>query len=198
VCDRRFAIPLDQVIGVVESAEVTPIPFSPPPFEGLVQAIGQVVPQISLAMLLGLKAIEGGILVVASDLGGSIALRVEHVFEMLQIDREKLILSNPEERAAEPMVFGHFGDGALTCSVLSIEQLTSGELAETAGENGTVLLAPDTVAADRDDQAVTQAEPYLMIALCGHIYAVRIDQVIELIELSTLRPVPAARPGSPA
>ena len=51
---RRFAIPLDQVIGVVESAELTPIPFSPPPFEGLVQAMGQVVPQISLAALSGL------------------------------------------------------------------------------------------------------------------------------------------------
>ncbi len=46
---QRFAIPLDRVIGVTESTFVTPLPFSPPPFEGLVLAMGQVVPQISLA-----------------------------------------------------------------------------------------------------------------------------------------------------
>jgi chemotaxis signal transduction protein len=191
ICGRRFAIPLDQVIGVVESAAVIPIPFSPPPFEGLVQAMGQVVPQISLAALLGLPPVEGGILVVASDRGGSVALRVEHVYAMLQIDREKLVLSDPAQRAEEPMVIGHFGDGSSTCSVLSIEQLTSGELAETAAEYGAVLLAPDIATTERDDQSVTrQAEPYLIISLSGHIYAVKIDQVIELIELSTLRPVP--------
>jgi len=190
---RRFAIPLDQVIGVVESAKVTPIPFSPPPFEGLVQAMGQVVPQISLAALLGLPSADGGILVVASDIGGSVALRVEHVYAMQQIDLEKLVLAAPEERAAEPMVLGHFGDGAMACAVLSMEQLTGGELAETAGEAGAVLLAPDQTPNVTDDQtADRQAEPYLIISLSGHIYAVKIEQVNELIELSSLRPVPRA------
>ena len=36
VRERRFAIPLDRIIGVVESSKITPLPFSPPPFEGLV------------------------------------------------------------------------------------------------------------------------------------------------------------------
>jgi chemotaxis signal transduction protein len=191
VSDRRFAIPLDQVIGVVEGAELTPIPFSPRPFEGLVQAMGQVVPQISLAALLGLPSVAGGTLVVASDLGGSVALRVEQVYAMLQIDRDKLVLAGPEERAKEPMVFGHFGDGPLTCAVLRMEELTSGELAETAGDSGSVLLAPDQTAGPEDDDAVSrQSEPYLIISLSGQIYAVKINQVLELIELSSLRPVP--------
>jgi chemotaxis signal transduction protein len=192
---RRFAIPLDQIIGVVESAELTPIPFSPPPFEGLVQAMGQVVPQISLASLLGLPSIEGGTLVVASDLTGSVALRVEHVYAMLQIDREKLVLADSDMRAIEPMVLGHFDDGAISCSVISMDQLTSGELAETAGEGGAVLLAPDNAVRVKDEQGFDlQAEPYLMISLGGHIYAVKVDQVIELIELSNLRPVPGGPP----
>jgi chemotaxis signal transduction protein len=191
VSDRRFAIPLDQVIGVVESAELTPIPFSPRPFEGLVQAMGQVVPQISLAALLGLPSVAGGTLVVASDLGGSVALRVEQVYAMLQIDRDKLVLAGPDERAKEPMVFGHFGDGPLRCAVLRMEELTSGELAETAGDSGSVLLAPDDAVRTKDDDAaVRQTEPYLIISLSGDIYAVKIDQVLELIELSSLRPVP--------
>jgi chemotaxis signal transduction protein len=189
--DRRFAIPLDQVIGVVESADVTPIPFSPPPFEGLVQAMGQVVPQISLASLLGLPSVDGGTLVVASDLAGSVALRVEQVYAMLQIDRDKLVLAGPEARAKEPMILGHFTDGTTTCAVLSIDELTSGELAETAGEPGAVLLAPDdTIGASNNDAADRQAEPYLMISLAGQIYAIKINQVLELIELSSLRPVP--------
>ena len=37
-----------------------------------------------------------------------------------------------------------------------------------------------------------QAEPYLIVSLSGHIYAVKIELVNELIELSTLRPVPRA------
>jgi chemotaxis signal transduction protein len=195
VCGRRFAIPLDQVIGVSESATVTPIPFSPAPFEGLVKAMGQVVPQISLASLLGLPSASGGTLVVASDLGGSVALRVEHVYAMLQIDRDKLVLADPETRAKEPIVLGHFGEGPLRCSVISMDQLTSGELAETMGEAGAVLLAPDDAANVRDEHAaVRQAEPYLMISLSGHIYAVKIDQVAELVELSSLRPVPRGPP----
>jgi chemotaxis signal transduction protein len=189
--DRRFAIPLDQVIGVVESAEVTPIPFSPAPFEGLVQAMGQVVPQIGLAALLGLPSSDGGTLVVASDLGGSVALRVEQVYAMLQIDRERLVLSDPDSRARQPMILGHFYDGTTTCFVLSINELTSGELADTVGEPGAVLLPPDTILdAGDEDATVRQAEPYLMISLGGHIYAIKINQVLELIELSSLRPVP--------
>ena len=189
--NRRFAIPLDQIIGVVESAELTPIPFSPPPFEGLVQAMGQVVPQINLASLLGLRSAEGGTLVVASDLSGSVALRVEHVYAMLQIDRDKLVLAPPEMRERDPMVLGYCDDGSQTCSIISMDQLISGELSETVAEAGCVLLAPDTRVDARDNQHVDRlTEPYLIISLNEHIYAVKVDQVLELIELSNLRPVP--------
>jgi chemotaxis signal transduction protein len=83
---RLFAVRIDRVIGVVESATITPLPFSPPPFEGLVLAMGQVVPQISLASLFGLASPEGGVVVLISDSGGSVGLRVDHVHSMLQID----------------------------------------------------------------------------------------------------------------
>lgn len=178
LCDRRFALPLDRVIGVVESDKVTPIPFSPPPFEGLVQAMGQIVPQISLAALLGLPAREGGILVVVSDAGGSLALRVEQVFAMLQIDREKF---------AE----GSFSDGPLTHTVIGMDLLTGGALVETSSEAGAVLLAPDIAAPVREgDFAKPGAEPYLIIGVSNQTYAVKLPDVLELIELSSLRPVP--------
>jgi chemotaxis signal transduction protein len=189
--DRRFAIPLDRVIGVVESTTLTPIPFSPSPFEGLVQAMGLVIPQISLAALLDLPHRAGGILVVVSDAGGSVALRVEHVYAMVQIDREKLLLASPGQRAAYPMVLGHFGEGRDACAVISMDDLTSGELAAMASEVGSVLLAPAHPRGGKDEAArEQQVEPYLMVSVSGHIYAVKISRVIELVELSTLRPVP--------
>ena len=42
------------------------------------------------------------------------------------------------------------------------------------------------------DTAKQQAEPYLMIDVSGETYAVKVDHLIELLELSSLRSVPHA------
>ena len=72
--DLTLAIPLDRVIGVVETGPLTPLPYSADAFEGLVDAIGQVMPRINLAKLLGCEQQDGKILVVVMDKGGSLAL----------------------------------------------------------------------------------------------------------------------------
>ena len=194
VSKTRYAVPLDRVIGVVESTKITPLPFSPPPFEGLVLAMGQVMPQISLAALLGHPVQEGGVVVLISDVGGSVGLRVDQVHAMLQVDLEQVVMSTQEERDARPMVIGTFGDGAAACEILSLDHLTTDTLTSVPAETGTVLLASDAnVSGDQDDEAgLQQAEPYLMIDVSGEVYAVKVDQLVELLELSTLRSVPHA------
>ena len=194
VSRRRFAIPLDRVIGVAESTKITPLPFSPPPFEGLVVAMGQVVPQIGLAPLLGLPSSEGGVVVLISDLGGSVGLRVEQVHTILQVDPEHVLLASPEQRAAEPMIIGRFGEGPTACGVLDLDHLTSDTSTMTATESGAVLLATEAVARTVDDDDTTEehAEPYLMIGVSREVYAVKVDHLVELLELSSLRSVPHA------
>ena len=189
----RFAIPLDRVIGVVESAQITPLPFSPPPFEGLVLAMGQVVPQISLAALLGLPGSDGGVVLI-SDAGGSVGLRVDQVHAMLQVEWEQVVPSTPEEREVQPMIFGRFEHGGSACAVLSLEHLTTGTTVMEVAERGTVLLAIEADSQNQvdEDEAAQQAEPYLMIDVSGEMYAVKIDHLVELLELSSLRSVPHA------
>lgn len=194
VAARQFAIPLDRVIGVVESTKITPLPFSPPPFEGLVLAMGHVVPQISLATLLRLPPSEGGVVVLVSDIGGSIGLRVDAVHAMLQVERDQVVLSSSETRAAEPMVMGRFGEGAASCGVLDLDHLTGPDLVATAAQNGAVLMATETTTFTADDDITTerQLEPYLMVSVSGEVYAVKVDHLVEVLELSTLRTVPHA------
>jgi chemotaxis signal transduction protein len=161
VSRRRFAIPLDRVIGVAESTKITPLPFSLPPFEGLVVAMGQVVPQIGLAPVLDLPSSEGGVVVLISDLGGSVGLRVEQVHTILQVDSEHVRLASPEQRAAEPMIIGRFGEGPAACGVLDLDHLTRDTSTMTASESGAVLLATETEAraVDDDDTTEEHAEP---------------------------------------
>ena len=191
---QQFAIPLDRVIGVVESSKITPLPFSPPPFEGLVLAMGQVVPQISLAALFGLPPSDGGVVVLISDRGGSVGLRVDHVHAMVQVEWEQIALASPEERDVQPLIVGRFGDEAASCGVLSLDHLTSDTMTMTVAASGSVMLATEAAAGavDDDETADHQAEPYLIIEVSGEPYAVKVDHLIELLELSTLRSVPQA------
>ncbi len=194
VAGQRFAIPLDRVIGVTESTMLTPLPFSPPPFEGLVLAMGQVVPQIGLAALLGLKTQEAGVLVLISDLGGSVGLRVDQVHAMIQVDPEQITLTSSEERADAPMILGRFGEGAMACSLLNLDHLTTDTGMMTFADSGAVLLASETGAGvlDEDEASPDQTQPYLMLDVSDEVYAIKIDHLVELLELSTLRPAPHA------
>ena len=45
----RIAIPLNLVLSVEEAGPLTPLPFSPDLVEGLVMALGRVLPQMALA-----------------------------------------------------------------------------------------------------------------------------------------------------
>src|SRR5450631_1196584 len=85
---RRVAIPLNLVLSVEEARPLTPLPFSPDLVEGLVMAIGRVVPQMSMAAVLGEAQRDGGVLVVVAASDDIRALRVDQVAGMVQIDIE--------------------------------------------------------------------------------------------------------------
>ncbi len=192
---RLFAVRIDRVIGVVESATITPLPFSPPPFEGLVLAMGQVVPQISLASLFDLASPAGGVVVLISDSGGSVGLRVEHVHSMIQIEMNQVVPRAAGEETRPSLVMGRYSDGRATWDVLNLDHLTNDALPMTVAEAGAVMLATEAVAqkVDDDEEAVErQTEPYLMLEVSGEPYAVKVAHVLELLELSTLRSVPHA------
>jgi purine-binding chemotaxis protein CheW len=196
VSTRKYAIPLGRVIGVVESGAVTPLPFSPPPFDGLVLAMGQVIPQISLAILLGIPPRDGGVVVLLSDLGGSIGLRVDAVHAMVHVEWSEVALATPAMRAEQPLILGRFRDALASYDILQLEHLTDGEFVQAATEDGTVLLAAETpnTAADLDEATGRQLEPYLMFQSGDDIYAIKIEHLLEILELSSGQAVPHAPP----
>jgi chemotaxis signal transduction protein len=85
---RRIAMPLNLVLSVEEAGPLTPLPFSPPLVEGLVLALGRVLPQMPLAAVLGEESREGGVLVVLAASDDVRALRVDQVAGMVQVDVE--------------------------------------------------------------------------------------------------------------
>src|ERR1700730_14056265 len=83
---RRVAITLHLVVSVEQPRPLTQLPFSPELVEGLVMALGRVVPQMSLAAVLGEEKREGGVLVVVAASEDIRALRVDQVAGMVQIE----------------------------------------------------------------------------------------------------------------
>jgi chemotaxis signal transduction protein len=183
----RFAVPLDRVIGVTETDAVTPLPFSPPGLDGLVMALGQIVPQVATGRVLGLPQAEGGVLLVVSDLDGALALRIDRVLTLIQCDAGAL--------AGEPgsllgaMRVTHDGDSV---PVLDITRLAA-DPAVALAPAGQALLAADT-----DSEAAPEPAPdetiasYLRFDAGGDRYALPLDAAGDLVVLPGLRRMPGA------
>jgi purine-binding chemotaxis protein CheW len=79
---EAFALPLTRVAAVDELVRITPIPFSPPSFLGLVAREGSVLPLFDLASVLGLPLValpEYGRIVIVDDSGTDVAFVVHAV-----------------------------------------------------------------------------------------------------------------------
>ena len=195
VSAQNYAIPLGRVIGIVPSGPVTPLPLSAPQFEGLVLAMGQVVPQISLAILLGMPSQEGGVVVLLSDLGGSIGLRVDAVHAMLHVEWAQVAVATPAMRAERPLILGRFGNAPASYDILQLEHLTEGEWVPVSTGDAAASLAeaPDGIV-DLAEATDRQLEPYLVFSIGDDIYAIQVEHLIEILELSDSQTVPHAPP----
>jgi purine-binding chemotaxis protein CheW len=84
VCVGRehYAVPVEHVLEVAESGEMTPVPGAPRQIVGVRNLRGQIVPVISLARLFGLADEETGRIVVAELGGRRGGLAVESVVDV--------------------------------------------------------------------------------------------------------------------
>jgi len=191
VADARLAVPLERVIGVAEAAMVTPLPYSAPSFEGLVEVFGQVMPQVSLASLLALVSAEGGILVVVSDRGGSLALRVTQVTGMIQVDDDNNLASTAARaRARNPLFMGECEHQGVLHHVLDLDLLATSEHLELSGPEGAVLL-PEARAEPRKEPE-QEWLPLLLLEIAGERYAIPNRAIIELNVPDGIRSMPGA------
>jgi chemotaxis signal transduction protein len=189
------AIPLNLVLSVEESRPLTPLPFSPDQVEGLVMALGRVVPQMSLAAVLGEEPREGGVLVVVATSDDVRALRVDRVAGMVQIDVQAVTTTDETERAAEPLLTARFealGEEwhVLDYSRLTQEQIQSADGADGAAFTGVIGEKADDQGSPADD--IDEYLPLLVVEIAGESYAVPTSDIVELLIPGTVRSMPAA------
>ena len=146
--DVHVAVPLERVIGVAEGGLVTPLPYTAPSFEGLVEVFGQVMPQVSLALVLAQPSAAGGILVVVSDRGGSLALRVLHVTGMIRVEDERLAPTAGRARALHPLYMAEVEHQGTPHYVLDLDLLATSDELELSQLEGAVFLSEACCGAD--------------------------------------------------
>src|SRR4029453_13789467 len=178
------------VIGVAEGVLVTPLPYTAPSFEGLVEVFGQVMPQVDLAKLLGLGAAAGGMLVVVSDRGGSLALRAVHVSGMIRVDDERLAQTAAKARALHPLYMAEVDHQGAPHYVLDLDLLATSDELELSGPEGAVLQpeARPVVRSEPEQEWL----PLLMLEIAGERFAVPNRSIVELNVPDGIRSMPGA------
>jgi chemotaxis signal transduction protein len=191
---RRIAMPLNLVLSVEEAGPLTPLPFSPPLVEGLVMALGRVLPQMPLAAVLGEESRDGGVLVVLASSDDVRALRVDQVAGMVQVDVETVQTIDNVERAEQPLVSARFAALDAEWSVLDYGKLTAEQPMEAETTEGAALVG---VSREEATAATTTADsgghlPLLHIEVSGESYALPIAEIVEILVSGLIRSMPAA------
>jgi purine-binding chemotaxis protein CheW len=190
LAEAHLAVPLERVIGVAEGALVTPLPYSATAFEGLVEVFGQVMPQVDLASLLGVRGAEGGTLLVVSDRGGSLALRVVHVTGMIQVDGDRLAPSAARARACHPLYMAECEHQGVLHYVVDLDSLATSDGLELSLPDGAVLLAE--ARAEPQKEPEQEWLPLLLLEIAGERYAIPNRSIVELNVPGGIRSMPSA------
>jgi chemotaxis signal transduction protein len=193
---RRVAIPLNLVLSVEETRALTPLPFGPDLVEGLVMALGRVVPQISMAAVLGEESREGGVLVVVAASDDIRALRVDQVAGMVQIDIEAATTIDEAEHAAQPLLTARFEALGAEWQVFDYSGFTFDQQmqpAESADGAALVAAAGEEVGdAPPLVDDIDERLPLLLVEIAGESYAVPTADIVELVIPGVVRSMPAA------
>jgi chemotaxis signal transduction protein len=193
---RRVAIPLNLVLSVEEVRPLTQLPFSPDLVEGLVMALGRVVPQMSLATVLGEQPREGGVLVVVAASDDVRALRVDQVTGMVQIEVEATRPVDEAERTVQPLLTARFEALGAEWYVLDYSRLTFEQQMHPAEvTNGEALIASGGEGSEEAQAPANDVDerlPLLVVEIAGESYAVPTSDIVELLIPGVVRSMSAA------
>lgn len=188
------AVPLTNVIGVSGTTPVTPLPFSPQSIDGLVLAMGYAVVQMTVAERLGLAVENEGVLVLAAVDGDVRALRVSFVLAMTEVDADTVRPGLPEGAPAHTA--GTFAWESREVFVLDLTSLwdSDGVAPKIDDIDGAALLAlaGRDEPAGGDDGARPLRNAFILVETGGERYALRTEDVVELMVVERVRPMPGA------
>lgn len=88
VADRRYALPLEQVVEVLRLVAVTPVPEAPPWVSGVVNLRGRLVPMVDLRPRMGLAPAEpdpAAVFLVAATARRTVAVLADSVGDVVTV-----------------------------------------------------------------------------------------------------------------
>lgn len=189
-----LAVPLTNVIGVSGTTPVTPLPFSPQSIDGLVLAMGYAVVQMTVADRLGLAVDDDGVLVLAAVDGDVRALKVSFVLAMTEVDAD--IIKPGLLEGGPAHATGSFAWESLEVFILDLTSLwdSDGVAPKIDDIDGAALLAlaGRDEPAGGDDDAPPPRNAFVLVETGGERYALRTEEVIELMVVDRVRPMPGA------
>jgi chemotaxis signal transduction protein len=192
----RIAIPLNLVLSVEETAPLTPLPFSPDLVEGLVMALGRVLPQMPLAAALKEPCHDGGVLVVVAGSDDVRALRVDQVAGMVQVDVQLIDSFDDEELARQPLLTARFMALGAEWRVLDYVKLTNDQpMAAAQTQGGAAFLGATSDTAEQlalPAETIDTRQPLLVLDIGRESYAVATSAIIEILVPGTTRSMPGA------
>lgn len=195
---RRIAIPLNLVLSVEEAGPLTPLPFSPDLVEGLVMALGRVLPQMPLAAALKEPCRDGGVLVVVAGSDDMRALRVDQVAGMVQIDVQSIESLDDEEHARQSLLTARFAALGAEWRVLDYVRLANDQpMTAAEAEIGAALLGAVNEASEQaaaPTELADARQPLLLVDISRENYAIATSAIIEILVPGTIR----SMPGTPA
>lgn len=193
---NRFAFRASAIRQVLSPLAVTPLPFSLPEVEGLVNVTGAVLLKIDLAFRLGMRArcadVEGNLIVVFTG-HEHIALQVDQVHNKINLNES--LLTPCVDPSQAHLISGEFTLDERLVLLLDEHSLDLREMnPEGVPEGGGGLIGFDF----NDDSRTTSAKPSslematITVQESGETYALELSHVQEIVEIGQLTQLPGA------
>lgn len=188
---QLLALDTRAMVEVLEPVPVSPLPFVPAYVEGLINANGQIIPQLNLSTLVDVQqddANEGTLLIVTIK-GSLIALRVGLVQEPIELSLSELTPLDADAELSETHFSGCFSHNERDVYLFNLECL-DGVVAASEPKAGEAGFLGEAIR-NRDEEELLKE--YLLIEDAGQTFACPLADIYEVIDLPTLSP----QPGSP-
>ncbi len=201
-----YALPAAQVPKVVPPVPLTPVPFVPEYVDGLVNIFGQVIPQINLALKLGLPSLllptQGELLLLVLN-ESYYTLHVSRVIQMVEIDEHDIfpLYDTSELEIAHEslnlikgqLLWENYSVLILEATLMGFNVFPTFDL-ESSGDGsgllGTVEAIAPIPAAETKKQE--QQGTCLVVEVGYERYALHLTDVLEIVEVYDITKLPHA------
>jgi chemotaxis signal transduction protein len=190
---RHYGIDNYNIKDIIEPVSVTPLPYSPPSIDGLINVKSEIVMQINFGKKIGFPQKESRNIIIIKNKECFYGLAVEKIVFKVTVDEEKIDTQACAEQQFFEGIFT-YDDGT---SIVLIDVLAIGaedhlvDVPHTFQDEG--FLGVDFMRHDRDMHHEREEEQSCLLVQTGDEYfGFALDDIYEILEIETLRSIPRA------